>query len=274
MNIPITFADMLRLLKQDARHFQILFLSIFLLYGIGMLHWDADIWRYAATFSTAMLIQFIGLKLTNNDLSGLKSAFITSLSLSLLMKTNMPLVAALSAALAIGSKYLIRYKGKHIFNPANFGIMVSMLLTGQVWLSTGQWGSGYYLILLVGAAGLVVLNRVGRIDTGITFLVVYALLLFVKQVIYQGWELDFFFHSLSSGTLLLFSFFMITDPVSTPNAPKARVAWAAVIAIISFLLTNYLYVYAAPLWALFIMSPVTAVLDRKFIANRFKWKLS
>lgn len=274
MNIPITFAEILRLLKQDARHFQILFLSLFLLYGIGMLHWDADMDRYIATFATAMLVQLIGLKLTGSDMSGLKSAFITSLSLSLLMKTNMPVVAALSAALAIGSKYLIRYKGKHVFNPANFGIMVSMLLTGEVWLSTGQWGSGYYLILLVGVAGLVVLNRVGRIDTGLTFLLVYATLIFVKQVIYQGWELDVFFHSLSSGTLLLFSFFMITDPVSTPNAPKARVAWAAAIAILAFCLTNYFYVYAAPLWALFIMSPITAVLDRNIIAQPFKWKLS
>ncbi len=268
---PITFPQVLRFLQQDARHFQILFLSTFLVFGISMLDWDADLGRYAITFATCLTVQAVGIALTAKDYSGLKSAFITSLSLSLLLKTNTLWAAGLAAGLAIGSKYLIRFNGKHVFNPANFGIMVSMILTGQSWIATGQWGSSLYLILLVGSLGFIVVNRVGRLDVGLSFLLVYAGLQFIKIVCYYGWELDVFFHNLSSGTLMLFSFFMITDPVSTPNAPKARVLWAAVIAVLAFALSDIFYVYAAPLWALFIISPVTALLDKSFIHKRFKW---
>lgn len=268
---PITFSQLLRFLQRDARHFQILFLSIFLVFGISMLDWDADLGRYAVTFATCLAVQAIGIALTTKDFTGLKSAFITSLSLSLLLKTNTLGAAALASGLAIGSKYLIRAGGKHIFNPANFGIMVSMLISGQSWIATGQWGSGLYLILLVGSLGLIVVNRVGRLDVGLSFLLVYSGLQFIKIVLYYGWELDVYLHNLSSGTLLLFSFFMITDPVSTPNAPRARVIWAAVIAILAFALSDVFYVYAAPLWALFLISPATALLDRTFFHKQFKW---
>lgn len=268
---PVTFPRVLQFLRQDARHYQILFQSIFLLFGISLLDWDADLGRYIVTFATCLSVQAIGIALTTKDYSGLKSAFITSLSLSLLLKTNTFGAAGLAAALAIGSKYLIRFNGKHIFNPANFGIMVSMLLTGQSWIATGQWGSGLYLMLLVGSLGFIVVNRVGRLDVGLSFLLVYAVLQFIKIVLFYGWEMDVWLHNLSSGTLMLFSFFMITDPVSTPNAPKARVLWAVVIAVLAFALSDIFYVYAAPLWALFIISPVTALLDKSFLHKRFKW---
>ena len=76
---------------------------------------------------------------------------------------------------------------------------------------------------------------------------------------------------MSSGTLLLFTFFMITDPKSSPNSREARMIWASIIAIISFLLTSWFYVYSAPLYALFILSPFTLLFDKWFTAKRFNW---
>lgn len=261
----------LKSLVTDARHFQIFFLGTFLTYGILALNWDAHISRFIAIFSACLLTQFVGIVYTSKDFSGLKSAFITSLSLSLMLQTHSVAAAALAGVLAIVSKFLIRFEGKHVFNPANVGIVLSILFTGETWISSGQWGSGFIWVMLVGITGLTVLQRVGRIDTGLTFLLVFGGLQFVKMVIYQGWTPDVWLHNMSSGTLLLFSFFMITDPVSTPNSRRARVIWSALIAILAYAISQVLYIYAAPIWALFFISPFTAWFDRKFIAKPFKW---
>ena len=79
---------------------------------------------------------------------------------------------------------------------------------------------------MLGVFGWFVLFRVGRLDTGLTFLATFAGLMFIRSYVYLGWPIDHFWHTLSSGTLLLFAFFMITDPVTTPNHPKARILWS------------------------------------------------
>lgn len=259
------------ILLGDARHLQIIFLSTFLLFGLSFLDWQPDLDRYLVNVVVCLTTQAAFLALFNRPWLDLKSAAITSLSLSLLMQTQELYVAAIASILAIGSKFLLRYRGKHVFNPANFGIIVTILLTRNAWINTGQWGHSYLLVILLGICGLLVLNRVGRLDTGLVFLMVYSGLEFGKLVLYQGWEMDVYLHTLNSGTLWLFAFFMITDPVSTPNSPKARVIWAALIGLLSFGFTEVFYLYAAPIWALFCVSPFTAWFDRKFIYKPFKW---
>src|SRR2546427_8425072 len=70
-----------------------------------------------------------------------KSALISGLSLCLLLRTNLLTVATATAVAAIASKFLIRWNGKHVFNPTNVGLAAAMLSTGKVWGSPGQWGS-------------------------------------------------------------------------------------------------------------------------------------
>jgi hypothetical protein len=69
-----------------------------------------------------------------------KSALISGLSLCLLLRTDEPLLAAVAAVLAIGGKFVLRVRGKHVFNPTNFGLMVMVLGHDRVWASSGQWG--------------------------------------------------------------------------------------------------------------------------------------
>ena len=261
-------------LQSDGRHYQVIFLSSFLMYGIFCLGWDADVWRYLITFVACLSIQAIGIHYTTKDYSGLKSAAITSLSLCLLFRSNIAYAVVLAGVFSIGSKFLIRFNGKHIFNPANFGIIVTILLTHQAWVSPGQWGNGALMVFLVGAAGMMVLFRVGRLDTGFAFLLTFCGLLFYRMVIWQGWEFDVWLHQVSNGSLLLFAFFMITDPVSTPGDRRARIAWAVFIGWVSYILAVKFQVTAAPIWALFFVSPLTALLDRAFVSQNFKWKLS
>jgi len=256
----------------DARFYQILFLSVFLLYGIAVLGWDVDAWKFVLTVGTCFLTQLFFTAATSKDYYSLLSAAISSLSLCLMLKAGEAGVIALAAFLSIAEKFVLRINGKHFFNPTNFGICLAILLTGQAWISPGQWGNNGFLLLLIGSLGLIVLVKVKRFDTAAAFLFTYIGLLSFRHIVYQGWPVDFLFHQLQSGTLLLFTFFMITDPVSTPSHPWARIGWAAAVGALAFVLQSYYFVNGSPLWALFFLSPFTLLLDKLFKHSNFKWK--
>lgn len=258
-------------LKRDARHFQILFLSGFLAYGLCALQWDAEWQRYALLLGTCMGVQAFFIHWKGLPWHALKSAAITGLGMCLLLKAGSQWTLVLGAAVAIASKFLIRVEGRHIFNPGNLGIAAAVLLTGDAWVSPGQWGSGAALVFLVGAAGCMVVLRVGRIDTSIAFLAAFALLELVRQVLYLGWGMDVWLHSLTNGSLLLFTFFMITDPMTTPKAQGARIAWSMAIAALAFVLGWKYWINATPIWALLIISCITPILDRFFRGRDFLW---
>lgn len=262
----------LRNLASDPRIYQVTFLGIFLWYGLAVLGWEVDGLKFGLTFLTCLLTQFIFTSITTRDYYSLLSAAISSLSLCLMLKTGTMVVAVLAAFLSIAEKFALRYKGKHFFNPTNFGICVTILLTHQAWISPGQWGNNAFLLLLIGSLGFFVLIKVKRFDTALAFLVTFTGLLACRHIFYQGWPADFLLHQLQSGTLLLFTFFMITDPVSTPSHPVARIGWAAAVGVLAFILQSYYFVNGAPVWALFVLSPITILLDKLFTHSTFKWK--
>jgi len=255
----------------DPRHYQIVFLSLFLIYGIFSLHWEIQSAKILITFTTCILTQLVFSKLTNVDFSSVKSALISALSLCLMIKTNLLFTAVLAAFLSISGKFLFRYNGKHIFNPTNFGIIVTMLITKDAWISPGQWGNSALLVFLLGAMGLLVLLKVKRLDTAFAFISAFGLYHFILTVIYLGWDTDVFIQSMTSGTLILFTFFMITDPKSTPSAFTARLIWASMIGIMAAYLQIHHWVNGSPLWALFFLSPLTPLLDKLFTGSRFQW---
>ncbi|MCB0843033.1 MAG: RnfABCDGE type electron transport complex subunit D [Bacteroidetes bacterium] len=258
-------------LTRDARHFQIAYLGGFLVYGILALGWEAEWMRYLTIIVACLVTQVVAVRLTTRNYSSIKSGLITALGLCLLFKANGFATLAFASVLAISSKFLIRFNDKHLFNPANFGIILTILLTGDAWVSPGQWGSNVILLFMMGAAGLIVLLKVGRIDTSIAFLASFGGLLFIQNVLYKGWPMDHLLHSLTSGTLLLFAFFMITDPVTTPDAPKARIIWAALVGLVTFMMTAFFDVFDAPIWALFLVTPLTVFLDKHLKHQKFSW---
>ncbi|ASC73047.1 Electron transport complex subunit D [Halomicronema hongdechloris C2206] len=177
-----------------------------------------------------------------------RSPLITALGLSLLLRVEHPGTMVLVSALAIASKFVIQSEGKHLFNPANFGIIAGLLLTQDAWVSPGQWGDEvWYALIFLGAGGLV-LKRVGRWDTTVAFLGAYAGLEALRNL-WLGWAWDVWSHRLMSGSLLLFALFMVTDPRSIPNARPARLLWAMAIALLTFVLRNYAYLPTAVFWA-------------------------
>ncbi len=258
-------------LWKDPRHFQIAFQFTFICIGILVMNWNLNLPNYLAAMATCLLVQAIGIHFTTKDYSGLKSAFISSLSICLMFRANDFSTFILVGALSIASKYLIRYKGKHIFNPTNFGMITTLLLTGDVWFSPGQWGSEMFFLFFLMMTASLMLIKVGRLDVALSFLLTFTGLYFIKIVFYLGWELDVFFHQMSSGTLLIFTFFMITDPVTTPRNKKGRIIWSVLIGLVAFVISNWFYVHSAPIWALFIMSPLALVLNKYYKGKTFQW---
>lgn len=272
MSLPFQGLKSLRqVILGDARHFQIIYLSSFLIFGILSLGWELEINRYLIVIGSCVLTQLIGSKIIGASPNSWKSALITALGLSILLHTSSLWIASLAGVIAIASKFIIRIQGKHIFNPANFGIILSILITNQAWVSPGQWGSDVILIYFIGAAALMVLLKVGRIDTSLAFIGTLFVLEACRSILYLGWGWDVLFHSFSNGSLLLFTFFMITDPVTTPKNKKARIIWAAGIAILAFILSQWFYVYTAPIWALFIAAPFTAIFNQLMKGESFQW---
>jgi Na+-transporting NADH:ubiquinone oxidoreductase subunit NqrB len=269
---------------KDARYFQLIFQSVFLTYGIIFLHWDAEWWLYITYFASSLITQFICELLFNNNKQklfsnywwhklsrGIPSVMISSFGLSLLLKTNHWYIAALASLVSIASKYLVRINGKHVFNPSALGIVSVMLLTGNAWISPGQWGSGIVILFAVLSLGFIVVTRVQKLDVSLAFLGTFGLLLFVRQVIYLGWPLDYFVQSISTGSLLLFSFFMITDPKTTPNHWIARIAWSMAVAAVAFYLTSFKFMNGAPVFVLVFAQPLVPLLDKIFRAKTFQW---
>ena len=198
---------------------------------------------------------------------------ISCFSLCLLLKTNHWEVAVFAAAVTVLGKYIFRYRGKHIFNPSALGITAAVYFTGDAWISPGQWGSNAVLFFGIICLGLIVVTRVQKLDVSIAFLATFAALLFARQILFLGWPMDFFIQSISTGSLLLFSFFMISDPKTTPNHPAARIIWAMSIGVVSFYLGTFKFINGVPIWVLVFAQPLVPLLDHVFIAKKFEWKL-
>lgn len=282
------------MLLKDARDYQILFLSLFLILGINTRDWTLRPELILVLILTCVVTQWLAetiiltwsnykhrrykqhIVTENYLLNPLKlpfrSAIITALGLSLLLRADCYITMMIAGFLAILSKFVFKFGSKHFFNPANFGIISVLSLTSDAWVSPGQWGDDWWYALLFAGTGGIVLKQVGRWDTTAAFLGCYALLEAIRNI-WLGWTWDVFFHRLMSGSLLLFALFMLTDPRSIPNARISRYIWAVCIAGLTFILRNEFYVSTAIFWALFALAPMTILLDNIWLAARFSWSI-
>jgi Na+-transporting NADH:ubiquinone oxidoreductase subunit NqrB len=265
----------------DPRYFQVIFQAIFLSYGIFYLDWNADWLHYVTSIGGCLFFQYLADSITRKKLMtpgefdrwGF-SVLISALSLCLLLKTNHWYITALAAFLTVASKYIFRFSQKHIFNPSAFGIIATIFLTNDAWLSPGQWGNNAVIFFSVITLGTIVVTRVQKLDVSLAFLLTFIGLLYWRQVYILGWPMDYFIHSVSTGSLLLFSFFMISDPRTSPNHPVARIIWAVLIGAVSFYLAVFKWKYNTPVWVLVTAAPLVPLLDKIFKAEIFQWKYS
>lgn len=260
-------------LLKDPRLLQVTILTSFLVFGWIYLDWHSSTTIYISALGSCIATQMFWIKIRKLDTSSILSGIISGLGLCLLLRVNSWEWMTLIGIVTISSKFLIRTKRKHVFNPTNFGIIIALLL-GVGWVSPGQWGSSMITSIFIVFASITILFGVNRWDVALSFLIGLFILELLRSVLFLGWPLDFIFHKFQNGTVLLFAFFMITDPRTTPNNPKARVLWGLGLSILAFALSQFYYFYQAPLMALFIFSLSVPILDKVFIGRAFVWNNS
>lgn len=258
-------------LPSDPRVFQIAFLASFLLAGLTALDLDLPLWQPPAILAAACATQFAMMRLFKVKETGYLSPIITSLGLSLLLRSDLPWVPPFAAVVAVAGKFLIRVRGKHLFNPTTLGLAASMLITSHAWCSPAQWGDRSILLAWFAVFGCAVVHRAFRTDVSLAFLASWVLLK-AGRVLYLGQRLEVLGHQLSAGSLILFAFFMISDPKTIPDHRAGRILHAAAVAGFAFFLQHHLWRQNALIWSLFLLSPLVPLIDRLLVAPRHLWR--
>jgi Na+-translocating ferredoxin:NAD+ oxidoreductase RnfD subunit len=255
---------------RDPRGCQIAVLAGLLGWGLFRLQFDLRAPQVLVTLGAALVTQLVCTRLARLETFDPKSALISGLSLCLLLRTDHLALAALAAIAAIASKFVLRADGRHVFNPTNFGITVLLAVGAPVWVSPGQWGSVAFFAFLMACLGGLVVNRAARGDVTLAFLGCYAAILF-GRALWLGQRAAIPLHQLQGGALLLFAFFMISDPKTTPRSRAGRVLFAALVASCAASVQFLMYRTNGLLWSLVALSPLVPLINRLLPGPRYEW---
>ena len=267
----------------DARWFQLVFLGCFLALGALARDFALTPWQVALTLVSALCTQAAwqwGLALpSRRQWTGYLSALVSSLGISILVRADSAWVHPLLACLAMSSKYLIRMGPStcksHVLNPANFAAFAAWAWMPGAWLSPGQWGAESLAALWFIALGGLVTQRVSRWDVSLSFLAVWGALLASRLwVLGYAWDpgAAMWLQQVSNGGVLLFAFFMISDPMTTPQQRGARMAYAVAVALGAFVWQYLLFKPHGLIVVLFLASCAVPLLNRAWPHARFGWQ--
>jgi len=268
--------------RMDARWFQIVLLASFLLFGALARDFALSVPQVITCFASGLITQAVwqwGLRLPQRrSWHGYLSAIISCFGICILVRSENLWAHPLLACLAISSKFVLRAGPvacrSHILNPANLAAFAAWAWVGGCWLSPGQWGADSLTALWFLALGGLVTQRIARWDVSVTFLLVWAALLALRLFrLGYAWNpgADIWLQEIANGSTLLFAFFMISDPMTTPQHRGARLLYVAAVALIAFVRQ---YVYFKPhglIVALFACSWIVPVINTLCRHDQFTW---
>ena len=255
----------------DPRIYQVLFLGSLLLAGALARDFSLRPEQVALTFAAGIGVQAACVRTLGLASVGVLSAVITCFGLATLLRADSLWVHPVAACIAIGAKFVVRAHGRHLFNPANLGVVAGLLLLPGTWVSAGQWGSEFVAAAWFIALGALVTNRARRADISWMFLAAYLGLVAARVWwLGQGWPV--FWHQAHSGALLLFAFFMISDPMTAPNRRAGRALHALIVAAVAFAWQFWWFRPDALIWALFFAAPLVPFIDRLLPGERYGWR--
>jgi len=258
----------------DPRIYQICALAGLLIYGLGWLNFEISKLQVIVSLGGALATQWVCSRLWKLERFDSRSALISGLSLCLLLRTNHWPLTLTAAVIAIASKFVLRFRGKHLFNPTNIGIVAMMLATdGAVWVSPGQWGNVVFFGFLMACIGGLVVMRAARSDVTLAFFGFYLALVFGRSL-WLGEPMTIPIHRLQSGALLLFGFFMVSDPRTTPDSRAGRILFAALVAYGAWYVQFRLFRTNGPLWSLALFALFTPFIDWLLPGARHRWQRS
>ena len=258
----------------DARFFQIAFQIVLLTVGVLLRDFSLLPLQMALALASAALTQAFWLRVLRLNNVGYLSPLITGCGLSLLLRADTLWAHPLIACLAISGKFLLRVRGKHVFNPANFGVCIALLAVPGTWVSPGQWGNDLGIAVGLIALGATVADRARRNDAAWLFLATFLGLILLR-LLYLGHVptriAEILTHQALNGALLLFAFFMISDPMTLPDRPMARRLHVMLVAVAGFAWQFLNYRPNGALWALFYLAPLVPLWDAIWPAKRYIW---
>ena len=254
----------------DPRIWQIATLSTLLAYGTLFLGFPVGVLELLAILGAAIGTQWLAARAGLCERFDPRSAGTSALSLAILLRASQPWIVPLAAAFAVASKFALRARGKHLWNPSALAIAAAVVLSGEAWLSPGQWGSTAWFACFVAGFGGLVVFRAERSDVTWAFALFWCALVFGRSL-WIGEPPRVPLYRLQDGGLLLFTFFMISDPKTTPDSRTGRIAFAGLVASVAFVLKFGFQIHAGLVFALVLSAPLVPVLDRWLPGRRYVW---
>ena len=190
--------------------------------------------RLATTLGTCLVTEVVLSWWLRGRVANLASAYITGISLSLLIKpqANILWPFALGAFLAIASKYVLTYRGRHLWNPSNFSIALLLLVAADsVAVLSHQWGNDLRINLVIWAFGLVIAWRAKVLHVTLAYVVCFIIFALIRNLIVGG-PLLAELAPITGPMYQLFVFFMVTDPRTTVSTRKGRIVVVAIVALV------------------------------------------
>lgn len=217
--------------------------------------------KFASALAAAIVMESVLHKVVTGKWRNLSSAYISGNSAGILVRSPMIWPFALCAAISVASKYVFRFRGSHIWNPTNFGIVVMLLIASDsMAVLSIQWGSNMWAMVVIWFVGLVVISKVKLFHICAVYIVSFFGFAWLRSV-YLGSPFLAEIAPITGPMYQLFVLFMITDPKTTVSTTKGRMTVAFLIALAELFFRLGEFVYA-PFYALFIVGPTALVIDK------------
>ena len=188
------------------------------------------------------------------------SAYITGISVGILIRSPLFWPYALCSAISITSKYVLRVNGRHLWNPSNFGISVMLFLAGDTVASLSiQWGNYLWPMLVIWLLGSIIIWRLRRFHITATYVVAFVVFALVRSLLTGSpWLSEL--APITGPMYQLFIFFMITDPKTTVRSRTGQCVVVLVVALVETILRLNESIYA-PYYALFFVGPLALLIE-------------
>ena len=247
-------------LKVDRRYLAPALITCVLLAGqltFGFLEsWS----RTFLAIATAILTELVVVRALYGAWPHLASAYVSGISVGILVRSPAFWPYALCSAISITSKYVLRVRERHLWNPTNFGVVMMLVLAPDAVAGLSvQWGNNLLPMVFVWAFGSVILWMVDRLNITVTYVLSFLFFAVLRAWI-TGHTMISEIAPITGPMYQLFIFFMITDPKTTVGPKWAQNLVAVLIAALEMVFRLMEFVYA-PFYALFIIGPIANVIE-------------
>ncbi len=197
------------------------------------------------------------------------SAYISGISIGILLRSPAVWPYVLAALIAISSKYVVRYRNRHLFNPSNFAICVVLFLAADTVASLSiQWGNNLAAMAAIWALGSAIVYRLRRFHICAAYVAAFTGFAVLRHFL-TGDPLLSELSPITGPEYQLFIFFMITDPKTTLRSRRGQCLVVVAVAAVECVLRLHSSIYA-PLYALFLVGPPALLVSTWWNARQAK----